>query len=164
MFCIKFKEISQLEIVVMVICYLVLAFFYIMVLGLMVFHSYLAVKNLTTCNIFWGLHNAGEHLSWKKVSYLRDFPQIIGSPFDQGWKANLKVFCRFRVKELTIWQFNSKINIKIGWSHYNLYELIDVTLCSSNTCPQKLPPSQIGWLVVCEEPKAKRYYDLLIIL
>lgn len=60
------------------------AVFNLFVLNLLVFHSYLLPRNITT----WEL------LSWSKVSYLREWPKRFGSPFDLGFTANLRqVFC-----------------------------------------------------------------------
>ena len=56
--------------------------FSLFIMNLIIFHSYLLIKNVTT----W------EFLSWSKVSYLRDWPKNFGSPFDLGWKANMKLF------------------------------------------------------------------------
>lgn len=49
----------------------------------------------------------GEYKSWKRISYLKDFPQQMGSPFSRGWKENLKQFCRISVPKLTLWEYNT---------------------------------------------------------
>jgi palmitoyltransferase len=56
--------------------------FLLFVVYLTCFHTYLAFVNTTT----W------ECLSWQKVSYLRDWPRHLGSPFNLGWRANLKLY------------------------------------------------------------------------
>lgn len=55
--------------------------FSIFVLNLVLFHTYLIIKNTTT----W------EHLSWNKISYLHDWKREFGSPFDLGIKENIKL-------------------------------------------------------------------------
>ena len=50
------------------------ALFMLFVLNLIIFHSYILSKNITT----W------ECLSWPKVSYLQNWPRKLGSPFDLG--------------------------------------------------------------------------------
>jgi palmitoyltransferase len=58
--------------------------FALFVLNLLLFHSYIISKNVTT----W------EQLSWKKISYLKDWDKRHGSPFDLGLLENVKlVFC-----------------------------------------------------------------------
>ena len=56
--------------------------FQLFVVYLLVFHSYLAVTNLTT----W------ECLSWDKISYLKLWPRRLGSPFNIGIKKNLMCY------------------------------------------------------------------------
>ncbi|CAK63451.1 unnamed protein product (macronuclear) [Paramecium tetraurelia] len=70
----------------------------LMVLSLFLFHSLLTCKNMTT----W------EYKSWKRISYLKDFPQQLGSPFSSGWKQNLRQYCRFSVPKLTNWEYNTQ--------------------------------------------------------
>lgn len=55
--------------------------FSLFLLNLILFHSYIITKNITT----W------EFLSWSKVSYLKEWPRRHGSPFDLGFWANLKL-------------------------------------------------------------------------
>ena len=49
---------------------------------LIVFHSYLALSNMTT----W------ECLSWDKISYLKLWPRNLGSPFNAGIRKNLECY------------------------------------------------------------------------
>lgn len=66
----------------------VMAFFTSMLTSLLLFHSYLACSNRTTCNLY-----TGEHVSWEKISYLRDWPIEFGSPFSRGCLPNLYMYC-----------------------------------------------------------------------
>ncbi|OII77356.1 DHHC zinc finger domain-containing protein [Cryptosporidium andersoni] len=50
---------------------------------LIVYHSFLAIYNLTT----W------ENLAWSKISYLRSYPENSESPFSKGLLYNLAVYC-----------------------------------------------------------------------
>mmetsp|Transcript_71665 Transcript_71665/g.213888 ORF Transcript_71665/g.213888 Transcript_71665/m.213888 type:complete len:440 (-) Transcript_71665:78-1397(-) len=54
-----------------------------MVSCLLVFHSYLAMTNMTT----W------ENISWHNISYLRSLPPEDGSPFSLSLRANLVAYC-----------------------------------------------------------------------
>lgn len=76
-----------------VVMALFITFFLIMVFSLICFHSYLACVNLTT----W------ESLSWYKISYLREWHEDWGSPFDQGCTQNLKFFCCTQNNGIKIW-------------------------------------------------------------
>jgi len=58
------------------------AVFLAFVIYLAAFHSYLACANVTT----W------ECLSWSKISYLRDWPRNLGSPFNIGLAKNLRLY------------------------------------------------------------------------
>lgn len=49
---------------------------------MIIFHSYLALTNMTT----W------ECLSWDKISYLKLWPRKLGSPFNVGIRKNLKYY------------------------------------------------------------------------
>ena len=60
--------------------------FILFVLNLIIFHSYILSKNITT----W------ECLSWQKVSYLSNWPRKLGSPFDLGCWENVKLFFCYR--------------------------------------------------------------------
>jgi len=60
--------------------------FFLFVLNLLVFHSYILSKNITT----W------ECLSWKKISYLRFWPKKLGSPFDIGFVQNTRLFMCYK--------------------------------------------------------------------
>ena len=46
------------------------------------YHNYLAVVNQTT----W------ENISWKKISYLKQWPRELGSPFSKGLLQNLYIY------------------------------------------------------------------------
>lgn len=59
------------------------AIFVLFVLNLIIFHSYILSKNITT----W------ECLSWSKVNYLQSWPRKLGSPFDLGVWQNIRLFC-----------------------------------------------------------------------
>jgi hypothetical protein len=78
-----------------------------MVSSLLIYHSYLAIINLTTCKIILILYIfLGENVSWYKISYLKELPNKIESPFSVGILGNLKLYCRFSVPEITIWTYN----------------------------------------------------------
>lgn len=62
---------------------LILIFFTLMVSFLLMFHTYLAVKNITTWEI----------LSWSKISYLKEFNKDQGSPFSLGFRGNIYHYC-----------------------------------------------------------------------
>lgn len=48
----------------------------------------------------------GEHLSWKKITYLKDIQRNFGSPFDLGLKNNLACLIRgLFLKENFDWKF-----------------------------------------------------------
>jgi palmitoyltransferase len=72
----------------------VASFFVLMVGSLFSYHSYLASVNLTT----W------ESLSWHKISYLKEWPTHMGSPFSNGVKKNLAYFCCTVKSELQRWR------------------------------------------------------------
>ena len=55
--------------------------FVLFVLNLLVFHSYLILVNITT----W------EQLSWSKITYLNNWKRSFGSPFDLGFRENLRL-------------------------------------------------------------------------
>lgn len=57
-------------------------FFTLMLLSLVVFHTYLLLNNFTT----W------ETLSWNKISYTRIWPRKYGSPFNRGMKQNVILY------------------------------------------------------------------------
>eukprot|EP01017_Pseudomicrothorax_dubius_P010418 TRINITY_DN13724_c0_g1_i3.p1 TRINITY_DN13724_c0_g1~~TRINITY_DN13724_c0_g1_i3.p1 ORF type:complete len:424 (+),score=55.89 TRINITY_DN13724_c0_g1_i3:244-1515(+) len=90
-------EFSTLRHALMICDIVIITFFLLMVMPLFCFHSYLMVVNLTT----W------EHLSWRKISYLKDLPIQNGSPFDQGCVKNISSFCCEPLKSsaLTKWTF-----------------------------------------------------------
>lgn len=64
------------ESTILVILFVIQAGFGFFVLNLFVFHTYLNWNNMTT----W------ECLSWSKISYLKQWPRRLGSPFDLGLK------------------------------------------------------------------------------
>jgi len=66
---------------------LIIALFLLFVTYLLIFHSYLSMTNTTT----W------ECLSWKKISYLKEWPRKLGSPFSIGLKNNLKLYCCYNL-------------------------------------------------------------------
>jgi len=72
----------------------VLGFFCLMVLSLLLFHTYLSCANLTS----W------ETLSWYRISYLKDWASEWGSPFSKGVFKNLKHFCCNCKKGLEKWK------------------------------------------------------------
>ena len=81
--------------------------FLLFVLYLATFHWYLAWNNTTT----W------ECLSWSKVSYLRDWPRKLGSPFNIGAVKNLKLYFFYNLKKdnYFVWKMPKKrpdFNIK----------------------------------------------------
>jgi len=61
----------------------ILAFFTLMVSCLVSFHTYIAMKNLTTWEI----------VSWDRISYLKNWPKKLGSPFSKGFFGNLYQYC-----------------------------------------------------------------------
>eukprot|EP01016_Furgasonia_blochmanni_P047395 TRINITY_DN6960_c0_g1_i3.p1 TRINITY_DN6960_c0_g1~~TRINITY_DN6960_c0_g1_i3.p1 ORF type:complete len:591 (-),score=136.28 TRINITY_DN6960_c0_g1_i3:87-1793(-) len=75
------------------VCVLTISFFLVMVGMLIGYHVFLMVSNLTT----W------ENLSWHKISYLREWPEEAGSPFDTGMKDNVMYYCCYRDKSLKKW-------------------------------------------------------------
>lgn len=75
-------------------------FFGLMVSFLLFFHSYLILSNKTT----W------EHLSRDKISYLKEWPKKLGSPFSKGLLKNVQFFCcKPLPKDYTVWSLPSKI-------------------------------------------------------
>jgi len=61
----------------------VMIFLLIMVICLFIFHSYLAMVNVTT----W------ESMSWHHITYLRSIPPEDGSPFGASLRTNLVAYC-----------------------------------------------------------------------
>jgi len=82
------KQFIEVSLVIM------LTFFSMMVGLLLIFHTYLAMTNLTT----W------ESLSWNKISYLKEWKSEWGSPFSQGIIKNLKFFCCESKEQLQKWR------------------------------------------------------------
>lgn len=76
----------------------------LMVISLFLFHSMISFQNLTTCMTSLIV---GEYKSWNRISYLKDFPKRMGSPFSRGWKENLRLYCRFSVPKLTNWEYTT---------------------------------------------------------
>jgi len=62
--------------------------FCVMVTCLLGFHTYLALSNRTTCERY-----LGETASWEKISYLKVWPEQLGSPFSAGCLGNLRAYC-----------------------------------------------------------------------
>lgn len=76
----EFSKLTVLEFYIGVACFFTLCFA-VFVLILIIFHSMLAAKNLTS----W------EYISWMRITYLKVWPKKFGSPFTEGSaKANLK--------------------------------------------------------------------------
>ena len=86
------KELEQENTVIMYIAFLICTAFTLFILPLNVFHIYLACVNLTS----W------EYLSWMRITYLKIWPKKFGSPFSQGVKGNLRMYCcyNFRKKKV----------------------------------------------------------------
>lgn len=75
-------------------------FFSLMLVSLIIFHTYLIFNNLTT----W------ESLSWNKISYMRLWPRKYGSPFDRGSIQNLKLYFWEKSKsKIIIWKMPKKL-------------------------------------------------------
>lgn len=89
----------------MLLVLLLLAFFVFMIGCLLIYHTYLAFINLTTCKIH-ATQLIGENVSWHKISYLKELPEQNGSPFSKGWMGNIRNFCRFRIPTITNWDYN----------------------------------------------------------
>merc|ERR1712232_921210 len=60
-----------------------MAMFFLMVLCLFSYHTFLAVANLMT----W------EHASWRRISYLKNLKEDSGSPFTRSVLGNLAAYC-----------------------------------------------------------------------
>lgn len=75
-------------------------FFTLMLLSLVIFHTYLVTNNTTT----W------EALSWNTISYMRVWPRKYGSPFDQGLSKNIRLyFCTKPGEKIQIWKMPKKL-------------------------------------------------------
>jgi palmitoyltransferase len=72
-----------------IILIVIIGIFTIFVLYLLLFHSFLALFNMTT----W------ECLSWTKISYLKDWPRHLGSPFNIGIPTNLKLYFLYNLSQ-----------------------------------------------------------------
>lgn len=68
---IDFSEYDNFFTAIVIIAIILSIMMGLMVLSLFMFHSLMSFKNMTT----W------EYKSWKRISYLKDFPQGLGSPF-----------------------------------------------------------------------------------
>jgi len=79
------QEISFLLKISAVLAILAMLCFFILTSSLLVFHTFLALNNLTT----W------EYLSWMNVTYMKVWPKRYGSPFTKGKKENMKLYCFF---------------------------------------------------------------------
>lgn len=67
----------------LIIGLLLIAVFFMMVICLLCFHSFLLLANLTT----W------EHVSWPRISYLKHLPMDRGSPFARSMTSNVAAYC-----------------------------------------------------------------------
>lgn len=74
--------------VLILLAFLICACFTVFVLPLVGFHIYLACTNLTS----W------EFLSWMRITYLKIWPKRYGSPFSQGVRSNLRMYCCFNFR------------------------------------------------------------------
>lgn len=75
-------------------------FFTIMLSSLISFHTYLMMNNLTT----W------ETLSWNKISHMKVWPRKYGSPFDKGFKENVRLYFSSSQREGSIqWRMPRKL-------------------------------------------------------
>ncbi|CAD8175587.1 unnamed protein product [Paramecium pentaurelia] len=74
----------------------IIIFFGVLVTRLLCFQTFLSFQNLTT----W------EFYSWNKISYLQELKRKNGSPFSYGWINNIQIYCRFKIPQLTIWEYN----------------------------------------------------------
>ena len=78
----EFSKLTLLEIYIGIACFVSLSLC-IFVITLLVFHTMLASRNLTS----W------EYISWRRITYLKVWPAKYGSPFSMGSKlANLRLF------------------------------------------------------------------------
>jgi len=69
--------------VALIVGLLFIAMFFIMVICLLGFHTFLAIGNLTT----W------EHVSWRRITYLKDLRDEGGSPFSRSVSSNVAAYC-----------------------------------------------------------------------
>merc|ERR1712232_18961 len=69
--------------VLLIVGLLIIAIFFIMVLCLLSFHTFLALSNLTT----------SEHVSWRRITYLKGYKEDNGSPFTRSVPGNLAAYC-----------------------------------------------------------------------
>ena len=98
----EFSKLTILEFYIGVACFFILCFM-AFVLALIIFHTILAGKNLTS----W------EYISWMRITYLKVWPRKFGSPFSEGsMMANYRqFFCYPFSKSLRIhpWQMPKKL-------------------------------------------------------
>lgn len=76
----------------------VILFFIVMIIGLIGVHAFLIMHNLTTCTFSTFSSFTlfiGEKLSWQKITYLKEWPEQAGSPFDRGCWTNIRLLCCF---------------------------------------------------------------------
>ena len=93
-------DLSQLKFYMIILSLLSEIFFALMLLSLIIFHTYLILNNFTT----W------ESLSWNKISYMRLWPRKYGSPFDRGASQNIKMYFWEKSKDkITIWKMPKKL-------------------------------------------------------
>jgi hypothetical protein len=85
----------------MMVIYLCQIFFILMMLSLVICHTYLASVNMTT----W------EMLSWQTISYMELWPMKYGSPFNKGLKENFRLYFWYSLKshEVIDWKFPHKL-------------------------------------------------------
>ena len=97
----EFSKLTVLEFYIGMACFITLSFS-LFVATLLVFHTILASKNLTS----W------EYISWMRITYLKVWPRKFGSPFSEGSAfANLRqFFCFPFARRLRIypWKMPSK--------------------------------------------------------
>ena len=98
----EFSKLTILEIYIGFSCFFTLCFS-IFVLTLLIFHTMLAARNLTS----W------EYISWRRITYLKVWPAKYGSPFTFGSaRKNLQhFFCYPFASKLRIypWQMPKKL-------------------------------------------------------
>ena len=75
--------------------------FVLIVASFVVFHTYLALSNITT----W------ECLSWSRIGYLKNWPRKNRSPFNIGLINNLKLYFCYNLKtdDYFLWKMPKKL-------------------------------------------------------
>jgi len=69
--------------VFLIVGLLVISIFFLMVSCLLGFHSFLTFANITT----W------EHMSWRRITYLKHLREDSGSPFTRSVPGNVAAYC-----------------------------------------------------------------------